>query len=286
MPTRARQQLVSQQAINVLTIREKSNYQPSFTPRALIQHAIIPDVHKFEHYANPMVHPVSGETILSYKKLMNDPAMAEVWQTAFGKDFGGMAQCDNKTGQKRIDAMFVMTHNDIKHALKAGKKFTYCNPVVHHHPQKEDPNRIQLTAGGNLIHCNEELLVLTAGLETAKLHWNSFVGTAMARYMCIDLKNFYLTAKLEYYEYMTIPLAYFPPWIVNQYNLNLHALNGKVHLELRRVVWILLQAGILANKQLQQKMAPLGTKNTQILRDCGTTRRVLSHLPSSSMILA
>ena len=156
--------------------------------------------------------------------------------------------------------MFVMTHNDIKHALKVGKKFTYCNPVVHHHPQKEDPNRIQLTTGGNLIHCNKEFLVLTAGLETAKLHWNSFVGTAMAKYMCIDLKNFYLTAKLEYYEYMTIPLAYFPPWIVNQYNLNLHALNGKVHLELRRVVWRLLQAGILANKQLQQKLAPFGYK--------------------------
>ncbi len=91
---------------------------------ALIKHAIVPVVHKCEHYANPMVHPVTRETILSYKKLMNDPAMAEVWQTAFSKDFGGMAQGDNKTGQKGTDAMFVMTHKDIKHALKAGKKFT------------------------------------------------------------------------------------------------------------------------------------------------------------------
>jgi hypothetical protein len=57
----------------------------------------------FEHYANPMVHPVTGETISSYKKLMNDPATAEVWQTAFGKDFGGMAQGDNKMGQKSYE---------------------------------------------------------------------------------------------------------------------------------------------------------------------------------------
>jgi hypothetical protein len=35
-----------------------------------------------------MVHPVTGKTISSYKKLMHDPATAEVWQTAFGKDFG------------------------------------------------------------------------------------------------------------------------------------------------------------------------------------------------------
>jgi hypothetical protein len=171
-----------------------------------------------------------------------------------------MAQGDNRTGQKGTDAMFVMTHKDIKHALRAGEKITYCNPVVDHSPQKEDPNRIRLTAGGNLIHCIEELSVPTAGLETVKLHWNSVVSTAMAKYMYIDLKNFYLTAKLEFYEYMTISLAYFPPWIVDQYNLNLHALNGKVHLELQQAVWGLPQAGILANKQLRRKLAPFGNK--------------------------
>ncbi len=74
------------------------------------------------------------------------------------------------------------------------------------------------------------------------------MSAAMARYMCIDLKNFYLMARLEQYEYMTIPLAYFPPWIVTQYDLNSHSLNGKVHLELRCAVWGLPQAGILANK--------------------------------------
>ncbi len=134
-----------------------------------------------------MVHPVTRETISSYNKLMNDPTTAEVWQTAFGKDFGGMAQGDNKTGRKGMDAMFVMTHDGIKHALKAGKKITYYNPIVDHRPQKEGPNRIRLRAGGNLIHCNKELSVPTAGLKTAKLHWNSVVSTALAKYMCIDL---------------------------------------------------------------------------------------------------
>ena len=42
--------------------------------------------------------------------------------------------------------MIVMNHNDIKKILKAGKKFTDTNPVVDHHPQKEDPNRILIVA--------------------------------------------------------------------------------------------------------------------------------------------
>jgi hypothetical protein len=60
---------------------------------------------------------------------MNDPATAEVWQTAFGKDFGGMAQGDNKTGQKGTNAMFVMTHDEVAHVLRDGKKFMFANPM-------------------------------------------------------------------------------------------------------------------------------------------------------------
>jgi hypothetical protein len=49
---------------------------------------------------------------------------------------------------------------------------------------------------------------------------------------------------------MTIPLALFPDWIIEQYDLKQHALNGKVHLELRSAMWGLSQVGILVNKQL------------------------------------
>ncbi len=199
-----------------------------------------------------------GETISSYKKLMNDPATAEVWQTAFGKDFGGMAQGNNKTGQKGTNAMFVMTHDEIAHVLHAEKVFTYANPVVNHRPQKEDPNRIQITAGGNLINYKEELSVRTADINTAKLHWNSVISTDKALYMCLNIGNFYLMAALEHFEYMRIPLALFPIWIVEQYNLKKHLLNRFVHLEMRRAIWGLPQAGILANKQLRRKSALFG----------------------------
>jgi hypothetical protein len=105
----------------------------------------------FEHYANAMVHPITGCTISSYKKLMHDPVTAKVWQTAFGKDFGGMAHGCNKNGQKGTNGMFVMMHDEIKHAL-AAIFFTYANPVVDYHPQKDDPHRIWITAGGNFIN--------------------------------------------------------------------------------------------------------------------------------------
>jgi hypothetical protein len=50
------------------------------------------------HYAMPMVHLTTGKTISSYKQLMNHPVTADMWQMAFGKDFGSMCQGDNKMG--------------------------------------------------------------------------------------------------------------------------------------------------------------------------------------------
>ncbi len=98
-------------------MQEQASFSTIHTPRVLMKHAKIPM--NFEHYANLMVHPVTGCTITSYKKLMHDPMMAEIWQTAFGKDFGGMAQGCNKTGQKGTNAMFVMRHDEIRHAIAA-----------------------------------------------------------------------------------------------------------------------------------------------------------------------
>jgi hypothetical protein len=63
---------------------------------------------------------------------------------------------------------------------------------------------------------------------------------------------------LEYFEYMKIPLALFPVWTIEQYNLQHLALDGWGYIEMRRAVWGLPQAGILANKQLRQKLAPFG----------------------------
>jgi hypothetical protein len=62
-------------------------------------------------------------------------------------------------------------------------------------------------------------LVRMADLDTAKLHWSSVISTKNAKYMCLDIKNFYLTAKLDYFEYMHMPLSLSPLWIQEQYNM-------------------------------------------------------------------
>ena len=54
-----------------------------------------------EHMCAAVVHPETGETITNYKILAKDRATWKIWQTAFGKEFGNLAQGDLKTGEKR-----------------------------------------------------------------------------------------------------------------------------------------------------------------------------------------
>ena len=98
--------------------------------------------------------------------------------TAFGKEFGGMAQGDNKTGQKGTNSIFVMNHIEIV-LIPGDRVVTFAGIVVDHRPQKEDPNRIRMVAGGNLIKgCYlGELPTRTANLTMPKLHWNSVLST-------------------------------------------------------------------------------------------------------------
>mgnify|MGYP001047588080 FL=1 len=76
--------------------------------------------------------------------------------------------------------------------------------------------------------------------------------------MGIDVKSFYLCTPMDRYEYMKMPLSIVPEHIKKQYNMEAHALNGFVYLEIRKAIYGLPQGGILANKLLRKRLAPHG----------------------------
>jgi hypothetical protein len=208
-----RVRMISQTALNSFVTKEGLYKHQAFIPAGLTALVCDKGIPNYAHFASLMFLPVTGRTISIYKKLMHDPATAEVWQTAFGKDFEGMAQSNEKTGQKRANSMFVMNHNKIMKAYAEKQKFTYAKIVVDYCPQKEDPHRIPIMAGGNLNQYKGDISTHIADLTTSKLLWNIVLSTWDAKYMCLDIKKFYLTAMLEYFKYIQMPLVVFPDWI-------------------------------------------------------------------------
>jgi hypothetical protein len=176
---------------------------------------------------------------------------------AFGKEFGNIAQGDDLTGTKGTNCVHVMSHEEIEN-IPADRVVTYAKIVVDYRPQKDDPNRVRITVGGNLIDYPGELTVGTADLTTAKLLWNSVISTEGAKFMGLDIKSFYIMHPMDRYEYMKIPISLFPQHTIEQYNLKSKVKGGFVYLEIRATMYGLPQAGILANKALREHLKPFG----------------------------
>jgi hypothetical protein len=197
-----------------------------------------------EHFCAPVIHPVTGESITKYKTLVNDPITTKTWAHAFGKEFRNLMQGNTTTNTPGTNAIFVMTHKQILQ-IPTNPTVTYTWIVVNFRPQKSVPNCVHLTASGNLINYPGELTTQTADLTTTKLLWNSVISANDAKYLCLDIKNFYLGTPLDHFEYMKMPIDIFPQAIVDQYNLRQHVKNGFIYLEIRKAIYGLPQAGIL-----------------------------------------
>ena len=144
-----------------------------------------------EQCCAPVIHPIIGETITKYQKLIKDPHTKDIWSLAFGEEFGNLAQGGEVTGTEGTGYIFFMSREDIK-TIPSDRVVTYERIVVDFRPQKKDPNHVRITAGSNLIEYPGELTTRTADLTTSKILWNSFLSTEGAKFMGIDISNFYL----------------------------------------------------------------------------------------------
>ena len=109
------------------------------------------------------------------------------------------------TGLVKGKNTFVVVSHDKIRDIPPDKTVAYARIVVDYRPQKDKPNRVRLTVGGNLINLLGELRTTTADFTTSKILWNSVFSKKYARFVCIDIKNMYLQTPMTDYQYMRIP---------------------------------------------------------------------------------
>ena len=144
-----------------------------------------------EHFCAPVIHPITGETITKYQKLIKDPHTKDIWSLAFGKEFWNLAQGGEVSCTEGTNSVFVMSHVDIK-TIPSNRVVTYARIVVNFRSQKKDPNWVRITAGGNLIEHPGELTTRTADLTTSKILWNRSLARKMQSLWALTSATFTL----------------------------------------------------------------------------------------------
>jgi hypothetical protein len=98
-----------------------------------------------------------------------------------------------------------------------------------------------------------------ADTTTAKLAINSMIPTPQAKYLCGDIENFNLGTPMARYEYMRLlPIKLIPDEIIKAYDLHSKRHKEHIYMEIRRGIYGLPQAGILANQLLTTRLVPHG----------------------------
>ncbi len=78
---------------------------------------------------------------------------------------------------------------------------------------------MRLVTGGDRVYSPGDAGTPTANLLTVKLLINSIISTEGAKFMTMDIKDFYLNTPMAHFEYMRLRIADMPDDVIVQYNL-------------------------------------------------------------------
>jgi hypothetical protein len=219
----------------------------------LLQHNELPSAENTsKHFIGAVLDDDTGE-VLEYRHLIKSEKYKRIWVHSFANELGRLFQ-----GIRDIpgtDTCFFIRKSQVpKH-----KRTTYGRICCNVRLQKEEINRTRLTVGGNLIDFPGNTSTPTADLLTAKLLINSTISTSGAVFLGIDLANFYLNTPMADPEYMRLRLDIIPEEIIVKYNLrDLVDKEEWVYNEIRKGIYGLPQAGIIANQLLKKRLSKKG----------------------------
>ena len=190
--------------------------------------------------------------MLNYRQLFTHPKHKEVWTTSSADEFGRLAQGVGGRIEGTNTIFFIPYSKIPRDRLR---DITYGRFVCDIRMAKDNPYRTRLTVGGDKINYPGEVGTPTCELLLAKIFFNSVISTPNARFLTADISNFYLNTPMTRYEYVWLSMRDIPDEIIKEYKLTeIATSNNNVYIEVRKGMYGLPQAGLLAQQLLEKRL--------------------------------
>jgi hypothetical protein len=202
----------------------------------------------FREMANSVIGD-KGE-LLEYCHLIANHATKATWQHSYGNEIRRLAQGMPGYNSGTNTIMFIKK-NQVPQDRANDVTYGLITTLI--------PNRTRLVAGGNRVHYLEDAGTPTANLLTIKLLLNSIISTPNAKFMTMDIKDFYLNTPMARYEYMQLQIADMPEDIIAHYKLtDIVTHNGYIYCKIQKGMYGLPQARIIAQQLLKKRLKAHG----------------------------
>jgi hypothetical protein len=159
------------------------------------------------HRALAVMDKTTGK-LLNYRQLIRHPAYHADWTLSSANEFGRLAN--------GVGGRIKNPTNTIKFIPKSAipkdrrKDVTYGSFVCTVRPEKKEPNRTRFVVGGDRINYPGEVATPTADMLVTKILLNSVISTRGARFMTMDISDFYLNTPMTRPEYIRLNIRDIP----------------------------------------------------------------------------
>jgi hypothetical protein len=161
-----------------------------------------------------------------------------------GRLFQGYFPPAGKQIQGRNTCRFIKINE-----MPPGRKATYVQIITADCPMKEEQGQVRMTVSGDQVDYPGDCATKGANLINAKCLFNSAISTDDAKFMNLDVKDFYLGTILPTKEYIWIPASIIPQEIITAYKQDLIH-KGYLYAEVSKGMYRLPQAGRITNDEL------------------------------------
>ena len=177
------------------------------------------------------------------------------WSPALSNEWGRLAQ-GNDRGVASTDTLDFVSFQSVP----TDRKITYATFACDHRPLKQEEWRIRIVVGGDKLDYEFDSGSPAANMLETKLLFNSVISDAPkgARFCSMDLKDMFLQTPMDRPEYMKVPFRYFPEDIRQKYNLYNLVFNDHIYIKIKKGMYGLKQAALLAYEHLSKILKNAG----------------------------
>ena len=178
------------------------------------------------------------------------------WTNSLSNEWARLAQ-GNKRGIKGTSTINFIYRRQVP----KGRDVTYATFVCDHKPLKTEKHRVRITVGGDRLSCPDDTGSPTANMMETKILVNSTISDSHlgARFISVDLQNFFLATPMARKEYMRVKLKHLPPDIIEYYNLmDKVTPDGWIYIQIEKGMYGLKNAAVLVYQNLIKNLEPFG----------------------------
>ena len=152
--------------------------------------------------------------LLNYRQLMRSVKHRQAWSLSSANKFEQLANGIGGRINNPTNTIELICQHEVP--TERMKDVTYGQFVCMVRTEQAEPNQTCFTVGGDRINYPGKVATPTTEMLVAKMLFNSVISTKGARFMTMNISNFYLMTPFHHPKFIRVKLSDIPDEVIEE----------------------------------------------------------------------